>query len=74
METRVTYKIVIPDEERRKFKDLAKSRGMTIQGYLALLIKRELRESEASSKDADYSSGVNATPYGSAGDIRDRLI
>ena len=45
METRVTYKIVISDEERRKFKELAKSKGMTIQGYLVMLIKRELKGS-----------------------------
>lgn len=64
METRVTYKIVIPDEERRKFKDLAKSKGMTIQGYLALLIKRELRESTA---------GDVTVAHDYAGDIRDGL-
>ena len=46
METRFTYKIVIPDDERRKFKQLAKSRGMTIQGLLASLIRAEIRTAE----------------------------
>ena len=46
METRFTYKIVIPETERRKFRILAKSRGMTISGALGQLIKKEIADAE----------------------------
>lgn len=46
METRFTYKIVIPEMERRKFRILAKSRGMTISGALGQLIKKEIADAE----------------------------
>ena len=66
METRFTYKIVIPEEERRKFRNLAKSRGMTISGLLGQLIKREIAESEAIEKESiafPYSDSIrNGTP------------
>lgn len=41
------FAIDITDSERREFKALAKSRGMTVQGLMGQLVKRELRESSA---------------------------
>lgn len=38
------FAIDITDSERQEFKALAKSRGMTVQGLIGQLIKRELRE------------------------------
>lgn len=40
----VMQKIAITPEERESAKKIARSKGMTLQGYLAHLIKREIQE------------------------------
>ena len=57
METRFTYKIVMPESERLKFKKLAKVKGMTISGYLTQLIRRELKENSELLMSADDEYG-----------------
>ena len=44
-----TVKINVSKEERERAKSIAKSRGMTFQGFLGQLIKNELKRSEAES-------------------------
>jgi len=44
-----TVKICISREERERAKAHAKSKGMTFQGLLGQLIKRELQSSEVAS-------------------------
>ena len=41
------FAIDITDSERREFKALAKSRGITVQGLMGQLVKRELREASS---------------------------
>lgn len=43
----VMQKISITPKERDKAKILAKQKGMTLQGFVGQLIKRELKASEA---------------------------
>lgn len=55
------FAIDITDSERREFKALAKSRGMTVQGLMGQLVKRELREASTSNNAIvarDHSSDI----------------
>lgn len=51
--------IDITPEEKLKVKSLAKSRGMTLQGFLGNLVKKALEESEITQKQEKYLAGSN---------------
>lgn len=72
METRSTYKIVISDDERRKFKMLAKSKGMTVQGYIAQLIKHEINNELPSDINSHLSDRIQGTATPGALDFGSR--
>lgn len=57
-----TIKVNLSREERIKAKEFAKSKGMTFQGWLAQIIRRELQNSEytASSVASSYYPHRNA--------------
>ncbi len=52
------FAIDITDSERREFKALAKSRGMTVQGLIGQLVKRELREANNAIVAHDHSGDI----------------
>ena len=63
--------VQITPEERASSKEIARKMGMTYAGWLGLLVKRELRNSDSASKES-VSSG---TQFGRcAGDIRDSAL
>lgn len=63
--------VQITPEERAISKEIARKMGMTYSGWLGLLVKRELRNSDSASKEFDSAS----TQFGRcAGDIRDSAL
>ena len=55
--------VQITPEEREAFKNLARSKGMLMQGYMAQLVRRELRDSTATDLESiiphdSASSGI----------------
>ena len=53
--------VQITPEERDRFKNLARSKGMLMQGYLAQLVRRELNNAEEIA--SPYSDSIrNGTP------------
>ncbi len=65
--------VQITPEERAISKEIARKMGMTYSGWLGLLVRRELRNSNIASNDSVSSAGV-AFGRGTAGDIRDSSI
>ena len=61
----------ITDAERQALKRIAKSRGMTLSGFVGQLVREVIRNSDSASKES-VSSG---TQFGRcAGDIRDSAL
>ena len=52
--------VQITPEERDRFKNLARSKGMLMQGYLAALVRRELRDSSGPEIKPTPFSGTGA--------------
>lgn len=44
--TYVTMKVQLTKEEKASVKAIAKSQGMTLQGYIAAVLKKELEKSK----------------------------
>lgn len=51
-------KILITKEEKKAFRELARSKGMTFSGYLGQLIKRELAYSNAGTPSSSTDQKV----------------
>lgn len=66
MKDAILIAVQITPEERERFKRLARSKGMLMQGYLAQLVRRELAESEGVKRENiafPYSDSIrNGTP------------
>ncbi len=52
--------VQITPEERDRFKNLARSKGMLMQGYLAALVRRELRDSSGPEIEPTSFSGTGS--------------
>lgn len=46
--TYVTMKVQLSKEEKNSLKKYAKTKGMTLQGYLAVVLKEELKKAQES--------------------------
>ena len=61
--------VQITPAEREKFRKIARSKGMMMQGLLAQLVRDTIKDSEPSSVDSDPSHSHFG--QGMVGDIRD---
>ncbi len=57
-------KIQITSSEAKKAKNLAKSQGMTFQGWIGSLIKRELAQDERNHSSEDLTPLEDLTKHG----------